>query len=166
MNDGVVLGLDPGSRTTGYAVMRTADELVDAGLLKADPRAAPLVRLVTMIGEVQRLLEETKPTVVVIEVPTAHVSRGRPGAGLTIYGMAVGAIFATVWCSDFGLSYKIRAYDEREWTHGVPKSERQAMVATMVPEYRTATDPGGDVADAIGLCLHDFEWERVAKLTE
>lgn len=167
---GLVLGLDPGSIVTGYALMRSPTELVECGALKATRTRSVMTRIDNMTCDVVELLAERQPTAVVIEVPTPHVHAGRPGAGLTVYGMAVGAIYATVRAVVGVPTYgtptcSVWTYTDQAWTKGTPKRDRQRMIAATLPAYQAADDPGADIADAIGLCLFWFERRRLRALT-
>ena len=91
-----ILALDPASIRTGYAYFLAADDLHDAGYLTgADGDEEATDRILTMCQELEMLIDEHRPELVVIEVTSGHVGtrrhKGR-GAGLGVYGMAVGAI--------------------------------------------------------------------------
>jgi Holliday junction resolvasome RuvABC endonuclease subunit len=144
-----LLALDPSSTRTGYAVF--AGELVDAGLLTPRPRKLDFVpRIHQMAADVRGLIEQYLPEKIVIEITSGHVGHRHKGhgAGLSVYGMAVGYLLAVVEASGRSVS----AIEENVWTRGVPKTKRTAMIAAMYRrQYNPANDPGGDVADAIGL---------------
>lgn len=149
--DGVIVGIDPSSTTTGYARMTLAGELVDAGRFIAPRKDTPLRRILYMRQAVAELVRGVPA--VVIEITTGKVAarhRGG-GAGLAVYGMAVGAILveAEHVCDN------VLAVTENVWTEGVRKMQRRREIAVMFPAYSAIVkrDPGGDVSDAIGLCL-------------
>ena len=91
---------------------------------------------------------------------------------MAVYGMAVGALWATLK-SEMGLKpgprgpIIIDTVDERTWTKGVPKRTRQRRIGFAFPAYANvmAVDSGGDVADAIGLCLWWWAKGAGAKIT-
>lgn len=73
-------------------------------------------------------------------------------------GAAVGALWQTVavwaeWQENDGRAVQVECINENLWTRGVPKEERAAWVRQCFDEYSPETDPGGDIADAIGLGL-------------
>ena len=144
--------------------MRDAYTIDDAGYLRPKRRGdEPLVRIRTMMEEVAGLVREHKPEAAVIEITGGRGGGGsRAGAGphLAVYGMAVGAIWAKlVQC----LCLKdVHAVTEREWTRGLTKAKRQRQIGYAFPAYAqaAAADSGGDVADAIGLCL--WYWTKGA----
>jgi len=160
-----VLGIDPSSTRTGYAVMTSPTNLVEAGALTGENRRDPaLDRIDQMVSEVTGILSEQRITRVVIEVTTGHIGRrhGGGGAGLATYGMAVGAI-RNACCERLGASSVTSLYENR-WTNGVPKRTRQRVIAAALPAYRIETDSGGDIADAIGLCVYWFKQRRAKEM--
>jgi crossover junction endodeoxyribonuclease RuvC len=67
---GRVLGIDPGSIRTGYGIVelnRGKLTLVDAGTIKADEKAPLEDRLLTIHGELERLLAEHRPSAAAVE---------------------------------------------------------------------------------------------------
>jgi hypothetical protein len=160
MRPQLVVGFDPSSTICGYAAVGMRRELVAAGWLKPPDRAADsFERDMGMCDDLVTVLEELGPTTILVEWPKGKVHEGRHhgrGAGLAVYGTGVGAIArqAVLWAAGRGDCEVIRVLDV-EWTRGVPKGDRQRAVACEVPEYarHLAGDTGGDMSDAIGLCL-------------
>jgi hypothetical protein len=71
-----------------------------------------------------------------------------------VYGCGVGAVGLTAW--QWGRAHagcQVHAVLENDWTRGVPKGQRQLALATLYPVYaeHLAEDPGGDMADGLGL---------------
>lgn len=159
----LILALDPSTTRTGYAVMSAADKIVDAGYL-APRRTRDDVeaRIDAMVDGLAELCEEHWPRSIIIEVPS-----GRPGAGskagaqgrLAIYGMAVGELRRAAkelvdWHARAPRGEPgVVSVNEREWTRGRTKVQRQALIAQQFKAYaqHVARDRGGDVADAIGI---------------
>ena len=66
----IVLGIDPGTRVVGYGAIVAAERgprLLAAGALRADVATSVPERLGWIRGEVDRLLERVRPTIVVVE---------------------------------------------------------------------------------------------------
>lgn len=67
----LVLGIDPGTATTGYGLIklgrRGAPELKDHGLIETDKDGHPGARLVEIYKQTSTLLKRHRPTVVAIE---------------------------------------------------------------------------------------------------
>lgn len=158
-----VLGVDPSSTRTGYAVMKDANTVVDAGFFTPKHRLdAPILRILQMTADLAAVIELAKPSVTVVEITSGKAGRGsRAGAGphLAVYGMAVGAMYHAAHRCMCGM---VCPALENVWTRGVPKRRRQIAIAAQFPEYgeMMGKDTGGDVADAIGLCLWWFNGGR------
>ncbi len=168
-----VFSLDPGSKQTGWAVLDTDEHLLDAGLLLPDrTRDDAGERLEAMMRDLVRLLVQHQPAVIVIEWTSGKVNTNRHkggGAGLAIYGVAVGALWATCleWAEisrTAGRPCQVVRLPENEWTAGRPKQRRSIggraavsrvdLIEHRFPQqYIPEKDPGGDVADAIGVNL-------------
>ncbi len=150
-----IIALDPSSTCTGYAVMESAETLVSAGLLRPRSSDEAIERITSMACDLRELITECRPRKVVIEVTSGKVA-GRhrqrsQGAGLGVYGTAVGAMYAVSLIEMGWLRSRVVPIHENTWTHGVPKAQRQRHCAAAFPAYSMADDPGADVADAIGL---------------
>ena len=148
-----VLALDPSSTAVGYAVLAGSRVLVDAGrLLPARARDEANARIRAMGADLRRLLaEHADVAAVVVEDTSGKVGRhrhGGGGAGLAVYGKALGYLWAVVEVAT-GRSPELVL--ENVWTRGVSKAQRQQIVTYEFPTYPADRDPGGDVADAIGL---------------
>jgi len=168
-----IFSLDPGSKQSGWAVLAYPGEaLLDAGLLlPARTRDNPAARLTAMKQDLVPLLNQHVPSVIVIEWTSGKVVQSRHGgggAGLPIYGVAVGALWQVCeyWAAtraEFGAKCEIVLIPENEWTQGRPKIRRQIggkaalsrvdIIQHLYREYEPEKDPGGDVADAIGVNL-------------
>jgi hypothetical protein len=74
------------------------------------------------------------------------------GAGLSIYGKAVGYVWGSLRGSEALATADVLMVPENEWTRGKPKAKRIAGVMMLHRGLYDATmDPGGDAADAVGL---------------
>jgi len=155
MNE-LILSLDPSSTIVGFAFLRIDAGLVRAGVIEPAKRAEPSYRrILSMRIDLRGLLDEYKPGTILIEWTKGKVGRrhhGR-GAGLAVYGCGVGAIAteAEHWAE--ANDAEVEAILENDWTRGVPKNTRQIAIANLYQEYRIGNDPGGDIADAIGMAV-------------
>ena len=164
-----LLSLDPASIITGYAVMtgEGSSNLVEAGRLKAPTKGSePLVRIRAIAQDLRELIVEMSPTHAVVEITRGKVNRNRHhggGAGLGIYGMAVGYLLRVV---ESGVA-SVSAVEENEWTGKVPKDDRTERLSLEYPDWAAAmlADEGGDVADAIGLGLWWFRQRTVEAMS-
>lgn len=146
-----LLSLDPSSTVTGYAVLDGVI-LLDAGrILPVRQKDPPNSRIDAMISELLTLVREQQPEAIVIEDTSGKVSgrHGGRGAGLAIYGKAVGEVRRAMKQTGIDVFMVL----ENDWTRGMGKKiDRQRWCeAAYSKQYRAADDPGGDVADAIKL---------------
>jgi len=75
-----ILGIDPGLQVCGYACLETqaaAENLIEAGVLRTDPRLAMDVKLNRIAEDIQTLLERFKPGVVAVEELYSHYAHPR-----------------------------------------------------------------------------------------
>jgi hypothetical protein len=157
----MILSLDPSSTVIGWALLREPQDLIEAGLIRPnDPKTTPIHRIRSMAADVRELLTTFVPDEILVETTSGKVGLNRHsgrGAGLAVYGMAVGAIWHACesWAAPdlFGVGPKPRVHpvEENRWTRGQAKWKRIAAVAGEFSQYDPSTDPGGDMADAIGL---------------
>ena len=152
-----ILALDPSSTRTGYALLSEQEKLLEAGFLSPRKRTDPAAeRIAAMVEDLMGLLHTLEPAAVVIEWTTGKVGRRRHhggGAGLAVYGVSLGALWqaACFYARMAGVGVRVELVAENEWTDGRPKAERTAAIARLYPQYQAERDPGGDMADAIGL---------------
>jgi len=162
MNDDLILGLDPSSTVIGYAFKQAnkvgPEGLVEAGLIKPDTKQLgepeSFWRIIDMCKLIESLLLEYIPRTILVEWTKGKVGKRRHhgnGAGLAVYGCGVGGIGMYVYKYSFDLKARFVPILENDWTRGVPKKNRQAAIASEYQQYDPAADPGGDIADAIGL---------------
>lgn len=159
-----ILGLDPSSTVTGWAHFART-ELQSAGLIRPrHSRDDGYERICSQCDYLRDLLAELRPAVILIEWTTGKVGRRRHhghGSGLAVYGAAVGSM--VMICRQYvhepaNAGALLVPIAENVWTRGVTKHRRQMAVADEYKDrYDLAADPGGDVADAIGLVRW---WQR------
>jgi hypothetical protein len=155
-----ILALDPSSTCCGFADLRPDGSLRLAGLIEPDKRqAASYDRILSLRRLLRQVLEQQHPGLILIEWTKGKVGHRRHhgnGAGLAVYGCGVGALAteAEHWVegiSNTDCRPKVVYVLENDWTRGEPKEHRQLAIASLYPEYLSTDDPGGDIADAIGL---------------
>jgi len=165
----IIFGLDPGSLRSGWAVLDRSERLLQGGILTATRFDAEL-RIQRMCWDLLELLDEIQPAIIVIETTTGKVGRKRHkglGAGLAIYGMSIGALWQTAeaWLRSLSTAKRIRVeivlIKENTWCRGVSKAARIDIIEVAYPEYRKADDPGGNLADAIGIVVWYLREHRV-----
>ena len=158
-----VLALDPSSTCIGYALMADVNDLLEHGrIVPRRVKDQANDRLRVMLEDLLDLLRETRPDRVVIEDTGTKMHRNRAGggAGMMVYGKAVGAVWAV--CRFLG-SAPVDLIEAAIWTLAKPKGLRQRELATQFRDYDPAADPAGDAADAIGLARYWLRRERLRR---
>ncbi len=152
----MILSLDPSSTCIGYARFGGFDggTMLNAGRMVTPQKPSAYVRMVKLADDIVDLIREYNGPrmIVIVEVPSGRVNHGRhkgSGAGLSIYGVAVGYLLGRL----ANLDVDVRMILENEWTRGIPKDKRRESVAARHGSYRAIQDkdPGGDISDAIAL---------------
>ena len=148
----IVLGIDPGTRTIGYGAVVARPKgarLFAAGALHGDRSADVPRRLGQLLRELERVLEEVRPNVVVVEQAFA----GRNVQSALRIGEGRGVVLAL--CADFGCEVvqfpPAVAKKVLVGNGAADKTQVAAMVAELLGLER-APEPL-DASDALGLAL-------------
>jgi hypothetical protein len=153
-----ILALDPSLTRTGWAYFDN-DELLRCGW--HTPRGSLAGRKTTACQRIDSLITKiadepiSEASEIVIEVTSGHTSNrhGGKGAGLALYGMAVGAFYQWA-CTRYGHN-RVHAIEENRWIRKRSKEERQQHARLLHGKVYTpqieSKDRGGDTSDAIML---------------
>lgn len=151
----IVLGIDPGSRKTGYGVMaetETGFSVLGCGLIRPDPGGTLHERIAQLCAGIDEVIETAKLDAVALE--TAFVGRNIRSA--LILGQVRGAVLATVL--RHGLP--VREYAPREIKVSVTGNgaARKEQVAAMLSRMLALGDQSRplDVTDALGVAFCDL----------
>lgn len=161
----IILGIDPGSRITGYGVIEQTGRkfnYLGSGCIKAIAAGDDLGdRLQVIFAGVSELILQFKPTMFAIEQVFMGVN---PGGALKL-GQARGA--AIVAATSSGLS--IAEYSARQikqsvvGTGGADKEQVQHMVKSIL---KLPATPQADAADALAVALcHAHSHDSIEKLS-
>lgn len=161
-----ILSLDPSSTRTGCAVMGFDGVLFDMFALVPDAKDTAADRIFSQCVDLYTALEQGvfNPDIIVIESTSGKVGRRHRGggAGLGVYGMAVGAIWMTCrgWVRYCRPDRRVILVPENDWTEGKTKKQRAFNAALLYPKYKPEGDPGLDIGDAIGLARWFVDREK------
>tara|TARA_R110000803_G_scaffold53332_3_gene109397 strand:- start:8309 stop:8836 length:528 start_codon:yes stop_codon:yes gene_type:complete len=161
----IILGIDPGSRLTGYGVIKKSGRnfiYLGSGCIKAIAAGNELApRLQTIFAGVSELILQFQPDMFAIEQVFMGVN---PGGALKL-GQARGA--AIVAATNTGLS--IAEYSARQikqavvGTGAADKAQVQHMVKTILKLPGT---PQADAADALAVALcHAHSHDSLSKMS-
>jgi crossover junction endodeoxyribonuclease RuvC len=148
-----VLGLDPGLRTTGYAVLERPDrvpKVCEAGVLTAPPKGDLAKRIRTLVDGLEQVLDEWKPTAVAIEQLYAHYAHPRTAI---LMGHARGAFLVACARRDVPVvSYA--ATKIKRLVTGSGRAAKPQVQHAVARELGLAKPPEPhDVADALAVAL-------------
>ncbi|RMD66573.1 MAG: crossover junction endodeoxyribonuclease RuvC [Planctomycetota bacterium] len=150
-----VLGVDPGSAVTGYALVEVAaqDErprLVEAGVVRL-PRRAPLAqRLVELERDLTELIDRLEPEQVAVEAIFSHVKRPRSAI---VMGHARGVMLLVAARAGKPLCECAPAAVKRSLTGNGQASKATVQRAAQAQLGLAAPPTPHDVADAIAVAL-------------
>ena len=159
----VILGIDPGSRKTGFGIVETtenATRYVSSGVIKLPIEASLAFRLKVLAESLNDIIDEFSPTLAVIEEVFMNKSAG---SALKL-GQARGA--AMVVCATRDL--EVHEYATRQikqavvGTGGATKDQVAHMVARLL---RLPATPGEDASDALAAALCHISGDAVRRAT-
>lgn len=150
MEERIILGIDPGSRLTGYGVIAINNKQVrylSSGVVKADEDDLPQ-RLRTIFIGLQTIMQEYKPTELAIEQVFMHDN----AASAIKLGQARGAAIAATFAHDLQVyEYSARQIKQAVVGYGnAAKTQMQAMVQRLL---NLSSVPQIDAADALACAL-------------
>ena len=152
-----VLGIDPGSRITGYGLVELPDSrleptLLEAGVIRLDTTLSLEDRVQQLYGDLGDLLEELKPTRVAIEKLYAHYRHPRTAI---LMGHARGVIL--LCARQRGLPIEnVPATAVKKALTGYGHASKEQIQRAVQSQCRLDKLPSPpDVADAIAIALTD-----------
>ena len=159
-----ILGIDPGSRTTGWGVVEVEGEVrkvVACGSIVLDGRKALSLRLASLCSELTGLVAEWGPATAAVEAPF-HGVNARSALQLA---HARGAILSVLGEARIEVhEYAPATVKKVVSGHGrADKAGIQAMVAHWLPEVREPVLRSADLADALAIALC-HAWHRSPEL--
>jgi crossover junction endodeoxyribonuclease RuvC len=158
----IVLGVDPGTRITGYGVVARAEDqqlrLVECGAIHSTPRSSLAGRLLEIFDGVAEVIQRTRPDVLCVE----GVFYGRNVRTTVILGHARGAVLLAAAVRGI----PVVEYPPAEVKNSVVGTGKAGkdQVAFMVQRHLSLAEPPtpADAADGIALALcHQFR-QRLA----
>ena len=146
-----ILGIDPGSRTTGYGLVDCEGNRlrhVDNGIIATNPTAALALRLKTIYDGVARIIAEFAPAVVAIE----QVFLAKNPQAALVLGHARGT--AMVAAVNAGLTVheysalQVKSAVVGYGRAGKPQVQQMVKILLNLPEIAQE-----DAADALGIAI-------------
>lgn len=153
--DLLVMGIDPGLRCTGYALLRWAPhpreaDLVEAGVIRLTPGASLTARLVELADHLAGLITQHAPAVLACEELYAHYKHPRTAI---LMGHARGVILLAAARADLEV-IPIAATNVKKLLTGSGHASKLQMQRAVAATLRLPALPQPpDVADAIAIGL-------------
>lgn len=145
-----VLGIDPGSRYTGYAiidVVGTHASVVEHGVFKLPQKQPVMERLKLLDASLRELVNEHRPDEVVVEeVFMAHNVRSA-----LVLGQVRGVVIVAAGASCPVFEYSARAVKKAVTGYGQAEKGQVAQMVKML--LNLPETPQQDAADALALAL-------------
>jgi crossover junction endodeoxyribonuclease RuvC len=150
--DDRLLGIDPGLRITGYAVIgvtRHGPELVEAGVLRGGDGPLEL-RLKTLHQSLLEVIDQYHPKAMAVEQLYAHYKHPRTAI---IMGHARGAMLLAASLRDIP-TFSYSATQVKKLISGAGRASKEQMQHVVAQEMGLAAPPEPpDVADALAVAL-------------
>lgn len=163
-----ILGLDPGSRFTGFGCVETHGSrcrLVDQGRISCSTQTPLPERLAQLCRELEGLLERLEPSVAVLEEPFHGVN----SRSLIVLAQARGALLATLGARQVPVAeYSPAAVKKAVTGNGRADKEQVArMVGLLLVGPKTlSTDASDALAVALCYAAHRPLGQAVAEATK
>ncbi|MBN1437281.1 MAG: crossover junction endodeoxyribonuclease RuvC [Sedimentisphaerales bacterium] len=160
-----VLGVDPGLRTSGYAVVESRGRgltILDAGVFRADVKLALAARLGQLYDDVSRLLDEHRPGVMAVEELYAHYKHPRTAI---LMGHARGVFLLAAHEREVPVYGFAATRIKKSLTGNGRASKEQMQRAVQLQLGLAAVPRPADVADALAIamcCLNERRLESLA----
>ena len=151
-----ILGLDPGTRLTGYGVIDARPDdplrpvLVDGGVIRLDEKSALCDRLCELERELESLILEVKPAVVAVEEIYAHYNHPKTAI---IMAHARGVMLLVARRNHLPvLEFAANRVKQSLTGHG--HAGKESMQRAIQAQWHLAQPPDPpDVADALAVAL-------------
>lgn len=149
----IVLGIDPGLLRTGYAIVRREYDslrIVDAGVIRLNPRARLEERLVELQTCLQDLLDTHRPRLLACEELYAHYKHPRTAI---LMGHARGVILALARRAGLEI-LPVSATHVKKTLTGSGRAGKPQVQRAVTASLRLARPPQPfDVSDALAIAL-------------
>jgi crossover junction endodeoxyribonuclease RuvC len=157
-----ILGVDPGLKLTGYAVLEagaSAPRLVEAGVLRLQADGALADRLRELFDAASDLFAEHRPEVLALEDLFSHYERPKTAV---VMGHARGVIMLAAARANAKVVSYLPTKVKRALT-GNGRASKEQMQRAIQLEFGLAEPPEPpDVADALAVALCHFHQARFA----
>ncbi len=163
--DGPILGVDPGLRRTGFAVLDApspaAPRIIEAGVIRLDPRQPVEQRLLELEAGLAEIITNCGPTVLACEQLYAHYKHPRTAI---IMAHGRGVILALAARRGLGILHIGATHVKKHLTGSGRAGKAQIQRAVAATLRLPAIPEPDDVADALAVALCGLELRRAGTL--
>lgn len=148
-----ILGVDPGLRTSGYAIIeqkRREADVLDAGIITADESLPLAERLLSIYRDIEALLAEHHPDIMAIEELYAHYKHPRT---VILMGHARGVFLLAAAQQNVEVVGFAATRVKKSLTGAGHASKEQMQHAIQNQLHLTKLPKPADVADALAIAL-------------
>jgi crossover junction endodeoxyribonuclease RuvC len=147
----IILGIDPGSRHTGYGVIESAqgkDKIIEYGVLNLEHQSSHPLRLKRIYDRILAVLDRTLPDECAIEMPVY----GRNPQSMLKLGRAQAAVMLAAMNREIPVTEYTPKEVKKSVTGNGNASKEQVwfMVKTLL---ELSEDKGNDASDALAVSL-------------
>lgn len=160
----IILGIDPGSRITGYGVIRVEGNryhYIDSGCIRTDTKASMAVRLYTIFQGIDQLIGLYKPSVFSIEEVFMHKN---PQSAI-ILGQARGVALCCAAMANLEV-HEYAATRIKQTIVGRGHAEKTQVQAMVQHLLRLNSTPQADAADALAAALTHAFHRKVERIIQ
>lgn len=146
-----ILGIDPGSRMTGFGVIDVINReqhYVASGCIKTQPNAPLVDRIHVIVTHIWEVIETYKPNQAAIEQVFVNVN---PASTLML-GQARGAAIAALTTKELAV-YEYTALQVKKAVVGHGKAAKEQVQHMVVTLLGLDGTPSSDAADALAVAL-------------
>ena len=160
-----ILGLDPGTASTGYGIIDSIDgrlSVVDFGVIKTPAKTDPSKRLQTIYNELNKLIEQYRPDTAGIE----ELFFGRNITTAISVGQARGVLLLALANANIPIGeYSPPKIKDAVAGYGnADKAQMQLMVRNLLDLEETPRPD--DAADGLAVAITHYQYHRYASLTD
>lgn len=161
MVERIILGIDPGSRFTGFGVIAVEGKTpryVTSGVVKADQDDFPQ-RLRTIFIGLQTIMQEYQPTELAIEQVFMHEN----AASAIKLGQARGVAIASTFAHDLQV-YEYSARQIKQAVVGYGNAAKEQIQSMVKQILKLSASPQADAADALACALCHFHSHNPSRI--
>lgn len=147
----VILGIDPGSRVTGYGIIKQQGQLleyIDSGCIRTTVDAALSLKLLQIYNGICQLMDEYAPTEVAVEQIFLHQN---PSSALKL-GHARGVAMVAAASHRVNVS-EYSAREIKQTVVGYGAAEKKQVSHMVVKLLSLNKAPQSDAADALAIAI-------------